>query len=64
MRVYFCLFCLLLNLEIQPVLMDFYSSILTLTKLSQEEVRLIGGLKRYIKAETKDGNDVDEYLTK
>jgi len=64
MRVYFCLFYLLLNLEIQPVLMDFYSSILTLTKLSQEEVRLIGGLKRYIKAETKDGNDVDEYLTK
>jgi hypothetical protein len=44
--------------------MDFYSSILTLKKLSQEEVRLIGGLKRYIKAETKDGNDVDEYLTK
>lgn len=64
MRVYFCILYLLLNLEIQPVLMDFYSSILTLTKLSQEEVRLIGGLKRYIKAETKDGNDVDEYLTK
>lgn len=64
MRVYFCIFYLLLNLEIQPVLMDFYSSILTLTKLSQEEVRLIGGLKRYIKAEIKDGNDVDEYLTK
>lgn len=64
MRVYFCLFYVLFNLEIQPVLMDFYSSILTLTKLSQEEVRLIGGLKRYIKAETKDGNDVDEYLTK
>lgn len=64
MRVSFCLFYVLFNLEIQPVLMDFYSSILTLTKLSQEEVRLIGGLKRYIKAETKDGNDVDEYLTK
>ena len=64
MRVYFCLFYLLLNLEIQPVLMDFYSSVLALTKLSQEEVRLIGGLKRYIKAEIKDGNDVDEYLTK
>lgn len=64
MRVYFCLFYLFLNLEIQPVLMDFYSSILTLTKLSQEEVRLSRGLKRYINAETKDGNDVDEYLTK
>lgn len=64
MRVYFCLFYLFLNLEIQPVLMDFYSSILTLTKLSQEEVRLSRGLKRYINAETKDGNVIDEYLTK
>lgn len=54
---------LLLNLEINVVLMDFYSSILTMTKLSKEEIRLVSGLKRYIQAEEKEGKNVDKFLT-
>ena len=62
MRVFLLFSCVLLNLEIKLVLMDFYSSIFTLTKLSREEVRLVSGLKRYIAAEEKEGHTVDGFL--
>ncbi|CAC5358727.1 P4HA [Mytilus coruscus] len=62
MKTNFVFFLFLFNLEIRHVFTDFYSSIATLTQLSQNELKLVSALRRFIVAQEKEEEDVEDYL--
>lgn len=62
MKANLVFFLFLFNLEIRHVFTDFYSSIATLTQLSQNELKLVSALRRFIVAQEKQEEDVDKFL--
>ncbi|XP_063417309.1 uncharacterized protein LOC134699829 [Mytilus trossulus] len=62
MRIDAILFVIVFTIKLQFVLTDFYSSIFTLTKLSENESRLVTALRRFIAAQETEGQSVDGFL--
>lgn len=63
MRIDAILFVIVFTIKLQFVLTDFYSSIFTLTKLSENESRLVTALQRFITAQEIEGHSIDGFLT-
>ncbi|XP_071147966.1 prolyl 4-hydroxylase subunit alpha-1-like [Mytilus edulis] len=62
MKANLVFFLFLFDLEIRHVFTDFYSSIETLTQLSQNELKLVSALRRFIVTQEKQEEDVDKFL--
>lgn len=62
MRIDAIFFVTVFTIKLQFVLTDFYSSIFTLTKLSENESALVTALQRFITAQETEGQSVDGFL--
>ncbi|XP_052079630.1 prolyl 4-hydroxylase subunit alpha-1-like isoform X3 [Mytilus californianus] len=62
MRIDAIFFVTVFSLKFRFVLMDFYSSIFTLTKLSENESKLISALQRFIAEQEVEGQSIDGFL--
>ncbi|VDI52743.1 prolyl 4-hydroxylase [Mytilus galloprovincialis] len=62
MRIGAIFFVTVFTIKLQFVLTDFYSSIFTLTKLSENESALVTALQRFITVQETEGQSVDGFL--
>lgn len=62
MRIDAIFFVTVFSLKFRFVLMDFYSSIFTLTKLSENESKLVTALQRFIAAQEVEGQSIDGFV--